>query len=491
MMDLKPFFVVLAAWWLYAASPALASDDKNAEAVAAYEAYSAENYAEAERLARALAQAPGRDRAAPDRRLYARMLLTGALLAQDRCAEAGEIAATETRNAPSASQFWALLFEAGYRCRDYGRAAEGLAGIARTAPESIAAYTDRSVLTAARWSSDPTLLAYLVDGAWRPQELRTDLSNLRLSLAAALAARNELPQAREAAQRLVLNTQTDMTSLVLLFADRRFERIIAADPETFNFDTIIAWQLQNARTMAASDSSNAMAQQALAEILYDHGRYDESLALIESVLARAESFSDIAQARAWLLDTRAKVLEAQGDIDAGLEALRTAAGNDEQEQPNVSQRLNYASMLLDHDRPQEALAQLQDFNPENASGYGRLVMLRVLVCAHAALGDEANMRARLNLALETGSTSLRQIYAMALCANDLNLAARTLLAQLDHPTERETVILAQQTYLQDAAPESEIARLHKARDAQVRARRDVARALAVATTPRAFAIRKP
>lgn len=469
---------------------AAAQTTPDASAQAAYEAIVAGEFAEAERLARAVEAAPGSDANAPLRRLYARMLLSAAVLEQGRCEEALIIAQADSRANPDLPMPWPLYFDAAYRCEDYAGAAEALAGVQRTGPEFLSNVTDHAILVAAAWSRDRALLAYLVNGGWRPSESTTDLSNLRLTLIA-LLARDDITQAREVAQALVLNTSVDLGALVMLFADRRFERVIASDAETFNFETILAWQLQNARDAAAAEPNKGMAAYTLANTLLNHARYDEALALADAALAQMDSFSDAAEARPWLLNLRADLLEAKGDVSGAMEALRAGAEAEESGRPNVSQRLNYASMLVHHDRPAEALAQLEGFDPANASGYGRMVMLRVLVCAHAALGDEASMRARLAQALEAREDSLRQVYAMAICANDLNLAAQVFIARLSHPTERRGAILGLQQYLPNPAPPSESARMRDARTAQVRDRRDVARAIRAAATIGSYPIREP
>lgn len=483
---------LLAAVLAIAAAPiARAQTSPDETAQAAYDAYAARNYVEAERLARELEAAPGSDARADDRRFYARQLLGNAILRQRRCPEALAVSDQNIRTYAERSDAWALAFSATFQCEQYPRAAEALATLARMSPERLSYFTDHAITVTAQWSNDPALLGYLVHGGWTPHDRTTDLSNVRLTLIAALLARNDLAEAQQIAQGLVLNTSTDLGALVLLFSDRRFERVIAADSDTFNFEEILAWQLNNARAAAAAEPNRAMAVHTFAEALFDHGRYDEALALVDDALARPDDFPDINEGRPWLLDTRASLLEAKGDVSAAMEALRAGAETQEGEQPNVSQRLNYASLLVDYDRPAEALAQLEGFDPVNASGYGRMVMLRVLVCAHAALGDEANMRARLAQAMATQESSLRQIYAMALCTNDLDLAARTLIRRLDHPTERRGIIVGLQDYLPDPSPETESSRIREQRASEVRERRDVARALRRAANVRSFPIRQP
>lgn len=479
------------AFAIVAAPSAGAQSTPDQTAQAGYDAYAARNYQEAERLARELEANPGDDARADERRFYARQLLGNALLRQRRCPETLAVADQNTRTYAESSDAWALAFSANFQCEQYPRAAEVLATLARMSPDRLSYFTDHAITVTAQWSTDPALLGYLVHGGWTPHERTTDLSNVRLSLIAALLARNDLAQAQQIAQGLVLNASTDLGALVLLFSDRRFERVIAADPETFSFEEIISWQLSNARAAAAAEPNRSMAVYTFAEVLLDHGRYDEALALVDDALARPSDFPDIDEGRPWLLDTRASIMEAKGDVSAAMEALRAGAETPEGAQPNVSQRLNYASMLVDYDRPAEALAQLEGFNPVNASGYGRMVMLRVLVCAHAALGDEANMRARLTQAIASQDSSLRQVYSMALCANDLDLAARTLIARLDHPTERRGVITGLQDYLPDPSPETEASRTRTERIAAVRERRDVARALRRAANVRSFPIRQP
>jgi tetratricopeptide (TPR) repeat protein len=482
--------MLIAALSLALASFAFAqSNTADPAADAAYAAFEARDYAEAERLSRALLSSVPPDDA--DGRFRARHILIAALYVQRKCDEALSLADRHTSEFSTITLTWSLAFRVAYHCENFPRAAETLAAIARIDPDALTRFNDHAIVRAAMWSDDLALLSHLANGAWTPHEHTTDLSSVRLALIASLMSRNDLSQAREVAQGLVLNTSTDLATLVMLFTDRRFERIITADAQIFDFDTILDWQLSNARAAAAAEPDRSMAVYALANTLFKHGRYDEALTLIDGALARADDFADIDEGRPWLMNTRAHLLEAKGDASAAMDALRAAAEVTENGLPNVSQRLNYAAMLTDYDRPREALAQLEGFNPSTLSGYGRMVMLRILVCSHANLGNQAEMRRYLNQALETQESSLLQVYIMGICANDLDLAARTLIARLDHPTERREVIVEQSEFLPDPVPDSDLDITYRARDDAVRERRDVARALRRAVNPRTFPIRHP
>ena len=345
-----------------------------------------------------------------------------------------------------------MLLAQVYACDDFAGAVPLLADMIRRHPRAAAAITDSVIFNLGTRLRDSESLRFLTDGHW-DHEAWLDMSPLRLALVQAYLAEGRQGDALQAARDLAANSRTDAGSLVVLLVDKTFDAVVAADPGAFAFETMMARQLDNAFADAAAAPDRLELVNALAEGLMVRNRADEALLVIDDALARvrasrpgAPAFTDLDDALNWTHDARSRGLEMLGRSDEALKALAEGAEQGEGGRINVSQTFNYAAMLLGEGRAAEAVALLENFNLQRASPYGRSVVRRIRVCAHAMLEDRAAMAAALADIQAHAEDSLVQLRHAALCAGDYDLAASAVIRQFELPFDRRAALLALQTF---------------------------------------------
>lgn len=425
---------------------------------AAEAALNQHDYAGAERLARSVVSDRDFNRLDADIKHEARQMLGVALIGQRQCEEPRSLFERNVAESNVTSRDWRLLAFAAHLCRDDPRAAEALAAAVRLdGAEGLSGLRDTYVAQIAHYSRDPQFLGFLVNGSWRPADPTQDLSTLRLDLVRLLLEHNQIDEAREISQAIIVSGSYDLGSIIILLSDRTFDPITASDPHTFDFNAILDWQLNNARAHVDSQPDKLAPVNDLARALYMRNRLDEAKALLEDALHRIESaphetppYSDLDDQLIWTHNQLSDISDAQGDPQQALERLRQSAQMQENGQPNVSQRLNYASMLEDAGRGAEALGVLEGFDESNASPYGAMVLRNVRACAYALIGNLAQSRATISEMRAHATDSYFALTDAALCARDDNLAAETFLRALGDPAYRGGAIMRVQTFIRDA-----------------------------------------
>lgn len=490
--------VSAAAW----AQPETTTPEQRAIAVLQQAANIDDDLPQVERLARTVIAEPDFRRFAPNTRQFANRLLAFALVHQRRCQEAAPVldALIADPGSSHGEDGWdfRMSFSAAAQCHDDARANAALIAL-MSVPNGLDALDPWTVASYAGRSRNLTLLTFLVGGAWTPNEPTFDLSSLRLALVRAYIAHHDIERAREAAQALVLNSSSDLGSIVLLFSEKEFDPVIAADPQTFDVNAILDWQLRNVQAAANGAPDKLELLNNLIEALYYRNRLDEALAMADAALLRASAasadqpaFVDAADQLNWTHDLRARIREAKGDTDEALAAYQQGAEAGEAgESDNISQRLNRAATLVAIGRAADAVRELENVNMTNASPYGGMVLRRVRVCAYAQVGDAAHTREALADAEAHADGSLFQMHVAALCANDLDLAARTYIRELSDPDSRRMAIIGLQTFLGDDDNPTDYSRMLHERGQAMRARADVRRAMDRVTHVGSFPIREP
>jgi len=191
----------------------------------------------------------------------------------------------------------------------------------------------------------------------------------------------------------------------------------------------------------------------------------------------------------WLHDERSTIIDAMGRPEDSLAAMQQGIEAGERGGDNVSQLLNRSAELVRFGRPAEALEHVERLNLAQTSPYGQMVALRVKACAQSALGDTAAMRTTLSQMRDREDDSLIQVREAALCANDLDWAARTFIQEL-RSDNRTSAVLGLQDYLDDE-PRTEHARLMEERRQAVYARGDVSAVIDRIARRQSFPIRAP
>jgi hypothetical protein len=425
---------------------------------AADAAFSQHDYPGAERLARTIVSGHDFDQLDADTKHDARELLGLALFEQRQCEEPSRLFERNVADANVTVHDWQLLAFAAHLCRDDARAAEALAAAVRLdRAEGLSGLRDVYIAQVAHYSRDPEFLGFLVNGSWRPADPTQDLSSLRLDLVRLLLEQHRIDEAREIAQAIIVSGSYDLGTLIILISDRAFDPITTADPHTFDISAILDWQLANARAHVDAQQDKLAPVNDLARALYMRNRLDEAKTLLENALHRIESapresppYSDLDAELVWTHNQLSDISDAQDDPQQALERLRLSAQMQENGQPNVSQRLNYAAKLEDAGRGAEALAELEGFDESNASPYGAMVVRNVRACSYAQMGNTAQLRATISDMRTHAADSYFGLTDAALCAHDDNLAAETFLRALRDPAYRGAAILRVQTFIRDA-----------------------------------------
>lgn len=458
---------------------------------------------EAERNARLIIESRPFQSFRPEIQVAA-LQIYGAMLTEQlpaRCSDilpvADRLLATQPQDAETNNYSHYLAFWSAYVCDDDERAARTIASTVQRTPSLLAELPDYAVVAMALNLNDAATLSHFVNGSWRPSDPATDLSLIRLRLTRLHLRAGNLDQAREAAQDLIDGGDASARAIVVLLVDKEFDPITRTDPTTYNYDRILERQLSNleARAIAAPDSLSLQIQRA--EALYVRNRLPEALAVADAALARiansteqSPAFSDQADQLNWLHDQRGTIINAMGSPEEGLAALQQGieAGEDGKSD-NVSQLLNRSAELVRHGRPTEALEHVDRLNLPLTSPYGRMVALRVQACAFSQLGNEQRMRGVLDQLSARAEDSHVQVEIAATCANDLDLAARMLIAQLQ--SEDHTSVLIRLQRFTGEEPRTDHERTMHQREGVLRARPDVIAAVERIARIETFSTRAP
>jgi hypothetical protein len=110
------------------------------------------------------------------------------------------------------------------------------------------------------------------------------------------------------------------------------------------------------------------------------------------------------------------------------------------------------------------------------SPYGLMALAHARGCAYAQVRDEANLKKSIDYLKAHASNGRAPLLQTLICANDLDGAAKLIVAELRDPTSRGDALYALQDYLDDpnaTANDKE----NRRRLLTTRSRSDVARAI--------------
>jgi tetratricopeptide (TPR) repeat protein len=313
----------------------------------------------------------------------------------------------------------------------------------------------------------------LVSQGYAPPDAVPD-DGLRRDHARLLLQRGEVTRARERVTTIV-----DPQSLLAMRIDRRFEALRSEPDFEQRFDLVAAVErsIARARENVAANPRLLGPSLDLVQSIRLLGRREEALAEVDRVLARAQGpegpslFDDHEDQLNWLLNERSYILY---DLDRRDEARTTfgqAIGAGEGGHWNVSQVINFASLLQSEGRSTEAVEVLRTVG--RASPYGDMWAASIRACAgenlrNAALRDEA--MAFLRAHEDDNPAALTR---GLLCINDLDGAAAVYVRRLGNPEHREVALLALQIYEPSPVILSEQEAELDRRQATVRDRPDV------------------
>lgn len=297
---------------------------------------------------------------------------------------------------------------------------------------------------------------------------------LRRDHARLLLERGQTSRARER-----IAPVTDPQTLLVVRIDKRFDAL-RADPDfeqRFDLRSALERHIARARERAAAHPRLLALQHDIVQSVRMLGRPEQALAELDRVLARAHSadgasqFDDYADQINWLLNERGYILYDLGRREEARTAFGQAIGVGEGGHWNVSQVINFASMLQAEGRAGEALEVLRTMG--RASPYGDMWAAAVRACAAEQLNDTALRDEAMTFLREHESDNPAALTRGLLCVNDLDGAAAAYVRRLRNPAEREGALLALQIYEPPRVVLSEQEAEINGRKAAVRDRPDV------------------
>jgi tetratricopeptide (TPR) repeat protein len=290
--------------------------------------------------------------------------------------------------------------------------------------------------------------------------------------------RGDVPRARE-----VLSRIDSVEVLLEMRVDRRFDSLVAVEPERFDIDSALLRATTRGETFVALHPRALDAFVQYAYALFDAGRHAEVLAMCDAILARVDGaagkdppYDDLDDALNWVYNHKAGALRALGRWDEALAVMEAARSLPEHGRGNFSQTINLASHYIDSGRFAEALAAVERLEcDDSVSPYGCMQLHAALHAAHRRLGNEGQAdQAFAYLSANRRDAEDTWITAM-LETGDLDAAARRLIVQLEDPHQRGAALLGVQTYR--PLPATPVMQEREAQRQRLFARADVAAAI--------------
>ncbi|MBP2158392.1 MULTISPECIES: hypothetical protein [Asticcacaulis] len=251
---------------------------------------------------------------------------------------------------------------------------------------------------------------------------------------------------------------TESFTVVRRQTDKRYQRFVPAGDDAYV--KALEGDIAVARSLMTRHPAKMEGVQSLAETLKNANRLPEALKLADEALAKVDAapkdkpaFEDLKDYHAWTLGTRSDILMLMGRHDDALAAqtrARDVAVTADQD--TVSHRINLGGVLNDLGRPADALAEVKEVDSKKTSKYGVMAAEEVRACAHAQRGDKAALATSLDYMRTHADDGENVLQSALLCANEMDEAAKRLIARLDDPLKRGPALARVQTYLPKLQP---------------------------------------
>jgi tetratricopeptide (TPR) repeat protein len=331
-------------------------------------------------------------------------------------------------------------------------AIEGLHATAQSAPARLAHMPWRfawNALRAAR-DLDPSgaeelrVHDVLERLPYEPEDGGTD-DGLRVDHALLLLEAGQADRARARVSTVISPRQ-----IMIMRVDRRFDALRSDAVFVGRLDVRAAAEANLVRVSenAQNDPANLHRFLEVAQALRTLGRNEEALALLDQHIAHAQSvdssYRDVAESLNWLLNERAYILYDLNRPDEAREAFGLSIAARESGAWNVSQVINFATMLISEQRSRDALEVVRTVGA--SSPYGDMWIAAVRVCAAAQLGDAALQATSIAFLREHAEDNISALARASLCVNDLDAAAALYIQRLNDPDKRSSALLALQRY---------------------------------------------
>jgi hypothetical protein len=348
---------------------------------------------------------------------------------------------------------WELRLAAAYDVRDKRDCILSLTELATLAPERLKELVDSGVFAVTNYASESgrrdlePLLRALFAAHWRPKTIAYTADDLWFNLARLELERNNQASARDAVEAIARPRV-----LIQIRSDNRFDAIVAANPTRYEVDVASKNYLHELEDAAKAAPDRLDIVIALAEEMIDLNRASDALELVNDILAKAEpengkqsKFTDYDEQINWLHNTRAHALWVLHRYDASAREMASGAKLNEGGDINVSQAINLADTYNAMARPNDALAAVEKLG--TLSPYGQMALQEARACAYSQLHDADNL-AKVRAYLDSHVADGVRAYVGAMfCINDLDAAAKGVIAELEHPERRDDLLIYMQDYL--------------------------------------------
>ncbi len=349
------------------------------------------------------------------------------------------------------------LVTIGWQLHDQLLIAESLTAVARQWPDRLGKI-DEDYLTAvlAGQSKLPraTALALLQSLYAANFKLKWDIepSESWRDLTLMLIEQGRSTQAIDVSARI-----TDPLVLIEIRADRRFDSVVAANPQAF--DAVAAADLQ-IEWLQAKDEQGANSLRVktllMAALMRRHHAAaalaiaDEAVAEIRDTNYPERRFVDYLAEYGALLTERAFALLDLGLWDEGVTELKAAAREFEHDRDNVIAAIDLAEVLCDLGRPADARSVLGQITA-GLSTYGEMRVEGVRLDVATQEGDAAQVERSLShLRAHRGDAPGSYLSAL-IVANQLDRAAEELRRQLLELDTRQNALGNVQTFAPEQA----------------------------------------
>lgn len=344
--------------------------------------------------------------------------------------------------------FWLFVIEASVG--DWSNAAQRLIEIQQVLPaqlDDFSYHTLNRVIIGLQETGEDHLyeaILTLMVTEYQPEETTTHLDGMVLRYVEILVGHGELSAALGQAERVLygeLRLQLRSSALYApLWSDPHFDRLT---------DPVAGEQaaLARAQAEAASDRRRMGPIYDQVNALMALGRLDEARALAETALARFSNgrrFDDGEAWAAWLMDSAARILYAQNRVQEADAWMVRAADLPENGGPNVSQVMNYATMLSYQGRQEDALMLLRQLEEGELPHPDLMWIWSLQACAQHRLGRPDARDRRLGQLRKDWSANAPAYQRALVCLGDVEAAAALLVARLDDPQLRAEALAAVQ-----------------------------------------------
>lgn len=331
---------------------------------------------------------------------------------------------------------------------------------------------------------DFRFLTILWSAHWQPTDPAGDVDSLWVDYATRLQSRNLDEQVSK-----VLHSLREPDSIHNVRMNPQWRDVVQSDPAAFDVLAAANNRLDALASLKATRPELLSVVIAHAKLLRELGRVQQALEELNGVqpklLPSADrgGFADADDMLRWWTNERAFALRDLGRFDEAIAALRQGTtlrevpGRTPEEQQNISQLINLATLQDSAGRPKDAietLLALKDTRPMSTFGFANATFARA--CAYAQLNQHEDFERQVRKLADLGAGWSYIIADALVCANDLDDAAGLFVKNLDEKDGAWRVLFK----LSDFAPapqEAPFAREFRRRMAALAVRPDVQAAI--------------